>query len=124
MKINKSLKKREREGEREKSNSECQSGKLLEKFDCLRSVCVCVCARMCVFKMGRIAAWLCVDENSQQKGEETDAVGETKRTCWMWGKRGQEAPRAVAQVEDVVLGVHSKHPLNGEKQRKDAQDDW
>ena len=85
---------------------------------------MCVCARMCVFKMGRIAAWLCVDENSQQKGEETDAVGETKRTCWMWGKRGQEAPRAVAQVEDVVLGVHSKHPLNGEKQRKDAQDDW
>ena len=42
----------------------------------------------------------------------------------MWGNRGQEAPRAVAQVEDVVLGVPSKRPLNGEKQRKDAQDGW
>lgn len=37
------------------------------------------------------------------------------------GARGAEC---IAQVEDVVLAVHSKHPLNGEKQRKDAQDSW
>ena len=37
---------------------------------------------------------------------------------------GARDTECIAQVEDVVLGVHSKHPLNGEKQRKDARDGW
>ena len=59
--------------------------------------CVCVCARagVCVCKMGRIAAWLCVDEHSQQKGEETDAVGETEdlMDVGQQGARGTEGSR-------------------------------
>lgn len=40
------------------------------------------------------------------------------------GQEGAGGTESITHVEDVVLGVHSKHPLTGEKQRKDAQDGW
>ena len=101
MKINKSLKERERE--REKGKRAIQSVNLENSWRSLTvyGVCVCVCvcvgarACVCVCKMGRIAAWLCVDEHSQQKGEETDAVGETEdlMDVGQQGARGTEGSR-------------------------------
>ena len=77
-------------------------GEISLEREAKKCVCVCVCVCVHARQTWRMAAWLCVDGNNQENGQ--NAAGETGGIAGCVPESAR-ATECRAQVGDVVLGI-------------------